>query len=170
MCRNFLSINHLQADFTGVSFKEGQISKAYARNSKFIGCDFTNAVVDRASFDGSDLSKSIFANAVLSGTSFKGANLADTDFTDAYLGPFDLKNLCLNPTLVGTNPVSPTTHTPILTLKSLIINFFVFVRVPFHLFTHDGRSVSSYIKSLFYQTLFQKTKVDTKESAGCFEK
>ena len=89
-----------------MSFKEGQISKAYARNSKFIGCDFTNAVVDRASFDGSDLSKSIFANAVLSGTSFKGANLADTDFTDAYLGPFDLKNLCTNPTLSGTNPVS----------------------------------------------------------------
>jgi uncharacterized protein YjbI with pentapeptide repeats len=36
-----------QADFSGVSFKEGQISKAYARNSKFIACDFTNAVVDR---------------------------------------------------------------------------------------------------------------------------
>lgn len=95
-----------EADFTGVSFKEGQISKAYARNSKFVSCDFTNAVVDRVSFDGSDMKKSIFANAVLSGTTFSGADLKDTDFTDAYLGPFDLKNLCSNPSLAGTNPVT----------------------------------------------------------------
>lgn len=94
------------ADFSGMNFKEAQISKAYAKNSKFIGCDFTNSVSDRVSFDGSDLSKSIFANAVLSGTTFVDANLKDTDFTDAYIGPFDLKSLCANPTLTGTNPVT----------------------------------------------------------------
>ena len=132
-----------------MSFKEGQISKAYARNSKFVGCDFTNAVVDRASFDGSDLSKSVFANAVLSGTSFKGSNLADTDFTDAYLGPFDLKNLCLNPTLSGTNPVR-TVHNQIIFLALYL--------------------TSPVTEILIYRNIFQKTKVDTKESAGCFEK
>lgn len=94
------------ADFSGVDFKEAQISKALARDSKFVGCDFTNAIVDRASFDKSDLSKSIFKNTVLSGTTFEGSNLKDTDFTDAYLGPFDLRNLCANPTLEGTNPVT----------------------------------------------------------------
>ena len=68
--------------------------------------DFTNGVVDRVTFDGSDLKGAIFKNAVLSGTTFAEANLEDTDFTDAYLGPFDLKNLCANPTLKGTNPTT----------------------------------------------------------------
>ena len=95
-----------QADFSGVSFKEGQISKAYARDSKFVGCDFTNAVVDRVSFDGSNMQKSLFVNAVLSGTTFDGADLKDTDFSDAYLGPFDLKAICANPSLKGTNPTT----------------------------------------------------------------
>lgn len=94
------------ADFSGVDFKDAQISKALAAESKFVACDFTNAIVDRASFDKSDLSKSIFKNTVLSGTTFEGSNLKDTDFTDAYLGPFDLRNLCANPTLEGTNPVT----------------------------------------------------------------
>lgn len=94
------------ADFTGVNFKEAQLSKALARNSKFIGVDFTNAIVDRVSFDGSDLKGAVLSNAVLSGTTFTDANLEDTDFSDAYLGPFDLRNLCLNPTLKGTNPVT----------------------------------------------------------------
>jgi uncharacterized protein YjbI with pentapeptide repeats len=94
------------ADFTGVNFKEGQISKAFARNSKFISCDFTNAILDRVSFDQSDMSKSVFTNAVLSGTTFDKSNLKDTDFTDAYLGPFDLRNLCANPSLNGKNPVT----------------------------------------------------------------
>ena len=93
-------------DFTSVDFKEAQLSKAYIKDSKMSGCDFTNGIVDRATFVGTDLSKSVFANAVLSGTSFKESNLKDTDFTDAYLGPFDLKNLCLNPTLAGTNPTT----------------------------------------------------------------
>ena len=92
-----------EADFTGVSFVEGQLSKGYLRNSKFKGADFTNAVVDRVTFDGSDLSGALFKNAVLSGTTFENANVQDADFTDAYLGPFDLKNLCANPTLKGTN-------------------------------------------------------------------
>jgi len=92
------------ADFSGVNFKEAQLSKGYLRNSKFIGADFTNAVVDRVSFDGSDLRKAIFVNTVLSGTTFFESNLEDTDFSDSYLGPFDLKNLCANPTLKGKNP------------------------------------------------------------------
>lgn len=94
----------LGADFSGMNFREAQLSKALARNTKFVGCDFTNSVADRVSFDGSDLSKSIFANAVLSGTTFTDAILTDTDFTDAYIGPFDLKTLCANPTLAGKNP------------------------------------------------------------------
>ena len=40
------------------------------------------------------------------GTTFTNANLKDTDFTDAYLGPFDLRNLCKNPTLQGKNSVT----------------------------------------------------------------
>ncbi|KAJ1407367.1 hypothetical protein B484DRAFT_403858, partial [Ochromonadaceae sp. CCMP2298] len=79
---------------------------AFNKGAVFVGCDFTNAVVDRVIFDESDLSKAVFANAVLSGTTFTNANLKDTDFTDAYLGPFDLKNLCANPTLGGTNPAT----------------------------------------------------------------
>lgn len=94
------------ADFSGVNFVEVQISKAYMRNSKFLNCDFTNGVLDRVSFDNSDMKNSIFKNAVLSGTTFSGADLTNTDFTDAYLGPFDLKNLCANPTLKGKNPVT----------------------------------------------------------------
>lgn len=94
------------ADFSGVSFKEGQVSKGYMRNSKFVGCDFTNAVVDRVSFDGSDMTNAIFVNTVLSGTTFTDANLENTDFSDAYLGPFDLKNICSNPTLKGTNTLT----------------------------------------------------------------
>lgn len=93
------------SDFSGVDFKEGQMSKAYARNNKFIKCDFTNAILDRVSFDGSDMTGSLFTNAVLSGTTFEGANLKDTDFSDSYLGPFDQRNLCLNPSLEGKNPV-----------------------------------------------------------------
>ena len=92
------------ADFSGVNFKEAQLSKGYLRNSKFIGTDFSNAVVDRVSFDGSDMRKALFVNAVLSGTTFLESNLEDTDFSDSYLGPFDLKNLCANPTLRGKNP------------------------------------------------------------------
>jgi uncharacterized protein YjbI with pentapeptide repeats len=95
-----------EADFTGIDFKEAQLSKVYARNSKFVNCDFTDGVVDRVSFDGSDMTGAIFKNAVLSGTTFAGANLKDTDFTDSYIGPFDLKKLCANPTLQGTNPVT----------------------------------------------------------------
>lgn len=95
-----------ETDFSGVNFKEGQLSKGLLSKSKFVNCDFTNAILDRAVLDDSDMTGSIFANAVLSGTTFKNANLKDTDFTDAYLGPFDLRNLCENPSLSGTNPVT----------------------------------------------------------------
>lgn len=100
------------ADFSGVSFREAQLSKAFARNSKFSKCDFSNAIIDRASFDGSDLTGAVLVNAVLSGTTFTDANLKDTDFTDSYLGPFDLKNLCANPTLQGTNPITGADSKP----------------------------------------------------------
>eukprot|EP01039_Chlorochromonas_danica_P006379 gene6379-7033_t len=94
------------ADFSGVSFKEAQISKAYAKHGNFRGVDFSNAVADRVVFEDADLSQAIFVNSVLSGTNFANANLKDTDFTDSYLGPFDLKQLCANPTLQGKNPVT----------------------------------------------------------------
>ena len=42
----------------------------------------------------------------MAGTKFEGTNLKDTDFSNAYLGPFDLKNLCANPSLDGTNPTT----------------------------------------------------------------
>ena len=93
------------SDFSGISFKEAQLSKGLLRNSNFKNCDFTNGIIDRATFEGSNLEGTVFANAVLSGTVFTNANLKDSDFTDAYLGPFDLKNLCMNPTLAGKNPV-----------------------------------------------------------------
>ena len=70
---------------------------------------FLNLYLNRVSFDGSNLKGAIFKNAVLSGTTFTDADLTDTDFTDSYIGPYDLKNLCLNPTLKGTNPVISTT-------------------------------------------------------------
>ena len=95
-----------EADFSGIDFKEAQMSKAYARNSKFMNCDFTDGIVDRVSFDGSNMKGAIFKNAVLSGTTFNNADVSNTDFTDSYIGPFDLKKLCDNPTLTGTNPVS----------------------------------------------------------------
>lgn len=57
-------------------------------------------------FDESDFTGAVFKNAVLSGTSFDKANLKNTDFSDSYLGPFDQRNLCANPSLDGTNPVS----------------------------------------------------------------
>jgi uncharacterized protein YjbI with pentapeptide repeats len=75
-------------------------------DSNFEGADFTNAVVDRASFKGSSLNGAIFKNAVLSGTSFEGANVENVDFTEAALGDYDIKNLCKNPTLKGTNPTT----------------------------------------------------------------
>jgi len=71
-----------------------------------MGADFTNAILDRISFDGADLTGAILKNTVLSGTTFTNAILTDVDFSDSYLGPFDLKNLCSNPSLSGKNPVS----------------------------------------------------------------
>jgi uncharacterized protein YjbI with pentapeptide repeats len=75
-------------------------------DSNFEGADFSNAVVDRASFSGSSLKGAIFTNAVLTGTSFEGADVEGADFTEAAIGTFDLRNLCRNPTLRGTNPTT----------------------------------------------------------------
>eukprot|EP00612_Vaucheria_litorea_P000103 CAMPEP_0171454932 /NCGR_PEP_ID=MMETSP0945-20130129/2024_1 /TAXON_ID=109269 /ORGANISM="Vaucheria litorea, Strain CCMP2940" /LENGTH=204 /DNA_ID=CAMNT_0011980061 /DNA_START=114 /DNA_END=728 /DNA_ORIENTATION=- len=95
-----------EANFEKVDFKEAQLSKAYARNSKFDGADFTNGIVDRVSFDGSSLKGAIFKNTVLTSTSFTNADVEGVDFTEAALGGFDLKNLCKNESLKGTNPTT----------------------------------------------------------------
>eukprot|EP00903_Cladosiphon_okamuranus_P020124 g18479.t1 len=95
-----------EANFAKTDFKEVVMSKAYARSSNWDLADFTNAVVDRVSFDGSSMKGAIFQNAVLTSTSFTGADVENADFTEAYLGDFDQKNLCKNPTLKGTNPVT----------------------------------------------------------------
>lgn len=91
------------ANFTGASFKETVMSKAYARDSNFKDADFTNGVVDRVSFDKSDLRGAIFQNTVLTGASFQDSNLENVDFTEAFIGDFDLRKLCKNPTLTGEN-------------------------------------------------------------------
>ncbi|CAM9537909.1 unnamed protein product [Ectocarpus sp. 6 AP-2014] len=95
-----------EANFSKGDFKEVVMSKAYARSSNWEEADFTNAVVDRVSFDGSSMKGAIFQNAVLTSTSFTGADVENADFTEAYMGDFDQKNLCKNPTLKGTNPVT----------------------------------------------------------------
>ncbi|CAM9629219.1 unnamed protein product [Hapterophycus canaliculatus] len=95
-----------EANFSKGDFKEVVMSKSYARISNWEGADFTNAVVDRVSFDGSSMKGAIFQNAVLTSTSFTGADVENADFTEAYMGDFDQKNLCKNPTLKGTNPVT----------------------------------------------------------------
>lgn len=94
------------ATFTRVNFKDVKLSKAYARNSNFENADFTNAVVDRVTFDNSNLKNAVFANAVLTGTSFDDANLQNVDFTDAFIGDFDLRKICKNPSLTGSNPTT----------------------------------------------------------------
>ena len=75
-------------------------------DSNFEQADFTNAIVDRANFKGSSLKGAIFKNTVLSGTSFVGADVEGADFTEAAFGSFDIKSLCKNPTLKGTNPIT----------------------------------------------------------------
>jgi len=41
-----------KGDFSNSNFRETQLSKVYAPNTKFDGADFTNGVVDRAYFNG----------------------------------------------------------------------------------------------------------------------
>ncbi|GMH67832.1 hypothetical protein TrRE_jg8822 [Triparma retinervis] len=90
-------------DVSNSNFVETQFSKGYLHSSNFQGADFTNGIIDRASFFKSDLRQAIFHNAVLTGTSFEGADVEGADFSDAYIGDFDIRNLCKNPTLKGTN-------------------------------------------------------------------
>mmetsp|Transcript_20360 Transcript_20360/g.69146 ORF Transcript_20360/g.69146 Transcript_20360/m.69146 type:complete len:232 (-) Transcript_20360:107-802(-) len=93
-----------EGDFSGANFRDAQLSKAYAKKGNFRGADFTNAIVDRAFFDQADMEGALFNNAVLTGSTFRRANMKDVDFTDVYIGQFDLKDLCQNPTVTGTNP------------------------------------------------------------------
>ncbi len=95
-----------QTDISGGDFTDAQFSKGYLRDSNFKGATFKNGIVDRASFAGSDLRQADFTNAVLTGTSFDGADVTGADFTDAYIGDFDIRALCKNPTLTGTNEKS----------------------------------------------------------------
>lgn len=94
------------ADLSGARLVDAQLSKSYAPNTNFRGTDFTNAVADRVTFDGSDLTDGIFSNAVLSDATFDNANLENVDFTDVYIGDFAQRQICRNPTLKGTNPVT----------------------------------------------------------------
>lgn len=93
-------------DFKNVNFENAVMSKAVALNATFDGASFKNAVVDRATFTGSSMKGVIFKNAVITGSTFEGADLENADFTDAYIAAFDVKPLCKNPTMKGTNPVT----------------------------------------------------------------
>jgi hypothetical protein len=96
----------LKGIFSKTDFSEATMSKVYAEGANFEGAKFTSAVIDRSSFKKTKMNGAVLANTVLSGTSFEGADLTDTDFSDAYMGDFDSRNLCKNPTLQGTNPVT----------------------------------------------------------------
>ena len=95
-----------KTDVSGADFKEAYFSKGFLRDSNFENADFSNAIVDRASFQGSSLKGALFTNSVLTGTSFEGANVENVDFSEAALGVYDVRNLCKNPTLTGSNPVT----------------------------------------------------------------
>jgi len=95
-----------RGDFSKVDFTNSIMSKLVAENATFVGANFKNAVIDRATFDGSNLKGAIFKNTILTGSTFEGADLRDADFTDAAIAAFDIKVLCKNPTMKGTNPVT----------------------------------------------------------------
>jgi len=95
-----------KGDFSKVNFKETQMSKLFAPEAKFDGCDFTNAIVDRGYFKDASFKDAIFKNALVTGSSFESADLTNADFTDAAIAQYDLKKVCRNPKLQGTNPVT----------------------------------------------------------------
>jgi len=95
-----------RGNFSNVDFQNAIMSKVVAQNATLVGANFKNAVIDRATFDGSNLKGAIFKNTILTGTTFDGADLANADFTDAAIAAFDVKVLCKNPTVKGTNPVT----------------------------------------------------------------
>jgi len=92
------------ADLQNVNFEDTVLSKAIIRNAKLDNANFRNAVADRVVFTNSSLKGAVFANAVLTGTDFGGADLEGADFTDSYISRYDIKPLCANPTMKGTNP------------------------------------------------------------------
>jgi len=94
------------ADFQEVNFEDTVMSKAIIRNAKLDNANFKNAVADRVVFTNSSLKGAIFQNAVLTGTDFSGADLTGVDFTDSYISRYDIKPLCANPTMKGTNPTT----------------------------------------------------------------
>eukprot|EP00403_Amphidinium_massartii_P028955 CAMPEP_0178404378 /NCGR_PEP_ID=MMETSP0689_2-20121128/17851_1 /TAXON_ID=160604 /ORGANISM="Amphidinium massartii, Strain CS-259" /LENGTH=263 /DNA_ID=CAMNT_0020025357 /DNA_START=26 /DNA_END=817 /DNA_ORIENTATION=- len=94
------------ADFSNVDFEDAVMSKAVIRNAKLDGANFKNAVADRVVFTNSSMRGALFTNAVLTGTDFNGADLEGADFTDSYISRFDIKPLCANPTMKGTNPTT----------------------------------------------------------------
>uniref|UniRef100_A0A7S3PBN9 Thylakoid lumenal 17.4 kDa protein, chloroplastic n=1 Tax=Amphora coffeiformis TaxID=265554 RepID=A0A7S3PBN9_9STRA len=92
-----------KTDVSNANFAEAYFSKGYLQDSKFDGTDFSNAIVDRATFKGSSLRNAIFKNAVLTGSTFEDADVEGADFTEVAIGSFDLRSLCKNPTVKGTN-------------------------------------------------------------------
>lgn len=95
-----------EGEFKDVKFVNTIMSKAVAYNATFDGSTFQNAVVDRVTFDGSSLKNSIFVNTVLTGTTFDGCDLENADFSQAIYNQGNIRALCKNPTLKGTNPVT----------------------------------------------------------------
>ncbi|CAK0901783.1 unnamed protein product [Prorocentrum cordatum] len=90
--------------FSGVDFQETVMSKAIAEGADFSNANFRNAIADRVDFRNSNFQGASFQNAVITGSNFEGADLTNADFTDAYIAMYDVKPLCKNPTMKGTNP------------------------------------------------------------------
>lgn len=90
--------------FSDVDFQQTVMSKAIAEGADFSNANFRNAIVDRVDFRKSNFRGAVFQNTVLTGSNFEDADLTNADFTDAYIAMFDVKPLCKNPTMKGTNP------------------------------------------------------------------
>jgi uncharacterized protein YjbI with pentapeptide repeats len=90
--------------FQEVDFQQTVMSKAIAEGADFSNANFRNAIADRVDFKKAKFNGAIFQNTVLTGSNFEDADLTDADFTDAYIAMFDVKPLCKNPTMKGTNP------------------------------------------------------------------
>jgi uncharacterized protein YjbI with pentapeptide repeats len=90
----------VDAVFDNSDFSEAVMSKVYAPKASFKNVNFTNAVIDRATFDGSDFTNANFQNAVLTGVSYTDGDFTGANFEEALIGDQDVKNLCLNPTVV----------------------------------------------------------------------
>ncbi len=94
-----------EADFSQANMSEVVMTKAYAVSTNFEGTNLQNAVLDRVEFAKANLKGVNFINAVITGINWNGADLTGATFEDALISVQDVKNLCLNPTLVGDSRV-----------------------------------------------------------------